>query len=175
MFVELDRKRVGGGGGKVGGGGEGGREGGNKEGKFEVEGSNVKVVESQPALTASGSMGEERRKVSRNPLAALKSLTVKVAGAGLGRLIGGMYRQLDSAGFSSGEEFRVAIEEGVRGGANIVLGDRDVDVTLNRLAQAVGKVRKRSTGDLHYGIGNDEGRHLTQSTIPPTPPPPLPD
>mmetsp|Transcript_17033 Transcript_17033/g.38341 ORF Transcript_17033/g.38341 Transcript_17033/m.38341 type:complete len:174 (+) Transcript_17033:760-1281(+) len=48
-----------------------------------------------------------------------------------------MYSQLDKIGFSSGEEFKMAIETGSEIGSKIVLGDRDVQVTLNRLSEAL--------------------------------------
>lgn len=59
--------------------------------------------------------------------------------AAVGRGIRGMYSKLGSEGFNPGEEFIVAIKEGQRQGAAIVLGDQDVDVTLRRMAQAIQK------------------------------------
>lgn len=50
-----------------------------------------------------------------------------------------MYKKLDSAGFNAGEEFVIAIREGQKQGADIVLGDRDVEVTLQRVAEALSK------------------------------------
>ena len=50
-----------------------------------------------------------------------------------------MYSTLDSSGFSSGEEFVVAVNEGNKLNSKIVLGDRDVDVTLERVGKAVKK------------------------------------
>ena len=48
-----------------------------------------------------------------------------------------MYKNLDQAGFKPGEEFLLAVKEGQSIGADIVLGDRDVEVTLRRLTQAL--------------------------------------
>ena len=42
-------------------------------------------------------------------------------------------------GFVSGQEFLVAFEEAKNVGANILLGDRDVQVTLRRLSEALSK------------------------------------
>lgn len=43
----------------------------------------------------------------------------------------------NSSGFSAGEEFVVAVREGQKLGSAIVLGDRDVEVTLRRLTEAL--------------------------------------
>lgn len=50
-----------------------------------------------------------------------------------------MYKKLDSAGFQAGEEFVVAIREGQKIGSDIVLGDRDVEVTLGRVAEGLAR------------------------------------
>ncbi|GMH65417.1 hypothetical protein TL16_g04192 [Triparma laevis f. inornata] len=55
----------------------------------------------------------------------------------LGKIIGSMYSKLSSYGFSTGLEFTYAIQEGSKLGSKIVLGDRDVDVTLTRLSDAI--------------------------------------
>jgi pheromone shutdown protein TraB len=57
--------------------------------------------------------------------------------AAVGKAIQGMYKNLNQAGFNPGEEFVEAVREGRRIGADIVLGDRDVQVTLRRLVQAL--------------------------------------
>lgn len=57
--------------------------------------------------------------------------------AAVGNAIRGMYQNLNQAGFNPGEEFVVAVQEGRKIGADIVLGDRDVEVTLRRLTQAL--------------------------------------
>lgn len=64
---------------------------------------------------------------------------MKAAAAAVGNSIKGMYKQLDSAGFESGEEFVVAIQEGRKLGSDIVLGDRDVEVTLRRVTEGLAK------------------------------------
>lgn len=65
-----------------------------------------------------------------NPALALGS-------AAVGSAIKGMYSKLGNAGFSPGEEFVVAVREGQNVGAKVILGDRDVDVTLRRLSEAL--------------------------------------
>jgi TraB/PrgY/gumN family len=64
---------------------------------------------------------------------------MKAASTAVGNGIKGMYKQLDSAGFESGEEFVVAINEAKKLGSDIVLGDRDVEVTLRRLTEGLAK------------------------------------
>jgi uncharacterized protein YbaP (TraB family) len=57
--------------------------------------------------------------------------------AAVGGAIRNMYKNLDQAGFNPGDEFVTAIREGQKLGADIVLGDQDVQVTLRRLTQAL--------------------------------------
>ena len=64
---------------------------------------------------------------------------MKAATAAVGKQIKGLYSRLDSAGFDSGEEFVTAVKEGKKIGADIVLGDRDVEVTLRRVTEGLAK------------------------------------
>lgn len=57
----------------------------------------------------------------------------------VGNTIKGLYQKLESEGFSAGEEFIVAVREGLNVGSQIVLGDQDVEVTLRRLTEALSK------------------------------------
>jgi uncharacterized protein YbaP (TraB family) len=77
-----------------------------------------------PQTRAPSSLGRS------NPAVALGS-------AAVGSAIKGMYSKLGNAGFSPGEEFAVAVREGQNVGAKVILGDRDVDVTLRRLSEAL--------------------------------------
>lgn len=72
------------------------------------------------------------KKESNNPI-------MKVATATVGKQLKGMYSRLDAAGFDSGEEFVRAVKEGQKLGADIVLGDRDVEVTLRRVTEGLAK------------------------------------
>ena len=69
----------------------------------------------------------------------LKQRALVVGSAAVGGAIQGMYKKLNKSGFNPGEEFVIAIQEGQKVGAQIILGDRDVEVTLQRLTQALGK------------------------------------
>jgi hypothetical protein len=64
---------------------------------------------------------------------------MKAATAAVGKQLKGMYSRLDSAGFDSGEEFVRAVQEGKKLGADIVLGDRDVEVTLRRVTEGLAR------------------------------------
>ncbi|KAM3573575.1 hypothetical protein VYU27_004485 [Nannochloropsis oceanica] len=66
----------------------------------------------------------------------------KLIGVGavvVGQVISGLYRGLDKMGFVSGQEFIVAMEEGRKVGADLLLGDQNVQVTLRRLSDALSK------------------------------------
>jgi pheromone shutdown protein TraB len=58
-------------------------------------------------------------------------------GALMGKVLQSFYKSVESLGFEAGGEFKAAIEEGRAQGAKILLGDRDVDVTLQHLASAL--------------------------------------
>ena len=60
-----------------------------------------------------------------------------IGSAAVGSAIKGMYGRLGDAGFKPGEEFVIAIQEGQKVGAKVILGDRDVEVTLSRLSEAL--------------------------------------
>jgi len=50
--------------------------------------------------------------------------------------VSSMYKSLNENGFESGNEFVVAYDEGLKINSKIVLGDRDVDETMTRVAKA---------------------------------------
>ncbi|GMI25395.1 hypothetical protein TeGR_g12772, partial [Tetraparma gracilis] len=54
----------------------------------------------------------------------------------IGSALRGFYSKLGGEGFSPGAEFSAAADAAREVGATVVLGDRDVDVTLRRLAEA---------------------------------------
>jgi len=55
----------------------------------------------------------------------------------IGMVIGGLYQKLNQMGFSSGQEFVVAVQEAKALNATLVLGDRGVDTTLQRLQESL--------------------------------------
>jgi hypothetical protein len=64
---------------------------------------------------------------------------VNVGSKYVGDAVKGMYGKLESEGFKAGDEFAMSVREGLAIGSTIVLGDRDVEVTLRRLTQALAK------------------------------------
>ena len=64
-------------------------------------------------------------------------LKFKLAGAALGKALGSFYKNVEKLGFTAGGEFQAAVDEGMKIGAKILLGDQDVDITLQRLAAAI--------------------------------------
>ncbi len=75
--------------------------------------------------------------IKRGLVAPVQQLAQSVAGAALGKVIGQFYKSVEKLGFTAGGEFKAAVEEGKKLQAKILLGDRDVDITLQRLATAV--------------------------------------
>ncbi len=112
---------------------------GSQLGEVGGEGGGVDAYSSSPGEGSGDSTKRDGMKLNFNPLGYFKKKVNSAAGSILGKAISSMYKKLDSAGFSSGEEFTAAMTEASNIGARIVLGDRDVDVTLNRLAEAIGK------------------------------------
>ena len=54
-----------------------------------------------------------------------------------GKTLTQFYSSIEKLGFTAGGEFKAAVEEARAVGAKVLLGDRDVDVTLSRLAAAL--------------------------------------
>ena len=67
----------------------------------------------------------------------ISSWASETAGSVLGKALGSFYKSVEKLGFEAGGEFKAAVEEGRDTGARVLLGDRDVDVTLERLASAI--------------------------------------
>ena len=67
----------------------------------------------------------------------------------VGDAVKNMYGKLESEGFKAGDEFAMSVREGLANGSTIVLGDRDVEVTLRRLTKALAKtdIRKLLSAD----------------------------
>jgi len=100
----------------------------------EGDGGLVLVSSSLSSSEDNGSSTTKPAKQSKdnNPI-------MKVAAAAVGNSIKGLYKRLDSAGFESGEEFVTAVKEGRKISADIILGDRDVELTLRRVTEGLVK------------------------------------
>ena len=68
---------------------------------------------------------------------SLGTVVKDAGGALLGKALSEFYKSIEKLGFTPGGEFAAAVEEGRKIGARILLGDRDVDITLQRLATAI--------------------------------------
>ena len=99
-------------------------------------------------LTRNGPLSPDPDTATGNPAAAAAPRSRSSGGGGggrgplafvLGSAIKQMYGSMDKMGFSSGEEFAVAIREARRRGVPVLLGDQDVQVTLRRLSEALKK------------------------------------
>ena len=69
----------------------------------------------------------------------VQSKLVNAGSKVVGNSVKSMYSKLESEGFKAGDEFALSVREGLAIGATIVLGDRDVEVTLQRLTRALTK------------------------------------
>jgi hypothetical protein len=136
VFVELDPKRVKGSGilaQKL----EGDLDGPTSR----VIVPNIQSVSSttSPALLAVADSSRAVEAAAAAPAAVVSKPNplMRAASVAVGNSIKGMYKKLDTAGFNAGEEFVVSIREGQSMGADIILGDRDVEVTLRRLTEGL--------------------------------------
>lgn len=130
--------------------------------------------DSDPSLT----MMPAKTSAPPSPVAAAMSassnffqtIAQSVAANVLGKALGQFYSSLENIGFVAGGEFKAAVEEGAALGSKVLLGDRDVDVTLSHLSLAL----TATTPDQFEAL-LDELDHLeTQSGVPLLPPPSTP-
>lgn len=103
--------------------------------------SSGQVMENTPpteAMLTTGPGAETTQPKKTNPF-NLKEKVLQASSELLGNSIKSLYRKLESDGFSAGEEFSIAAQEGLALGSTIVLGDQDVEITLRRLTEALSK------------------------------------
>lgn len=93
------------------------------------------VVSSTPSGLSSNTV--------RTNLFDVQSRLVDAGSKVVGDSVKSMYTKLESEGFKAGDEFATSVREGLAIGATIVLGDRDVEVTLRRLTRALTKTDLR--------------------------------
>eukprot|EP01038_Epipyxis_sp_PR26KG_P015009 gene15009-20194_t len=80
----------------------------------------------------------------------------RVAGSLLGNALSQFYKSVEKLGFTAGGEFKAAVEESRNVGARILLGDRDVDITLERLATAIGNIDPEKFSSLINKLSEQE-------------------
>jgi pheromone shutdown protein TraB len=81
--------------------------------------------------------------VEKRNMQGISNPFVNLGSRYVGDAVKGMYGKLESEGFKAGDEFVMSVREGLAIGSTIVLGDRDVEVTLKRLTQALTKTDLR--------------------------------
>ncbi|KAL7428115.1 hypothetical protein ACHAXH_003256 [Discostella pseudostelligera] len=156
VFVELDAKRVA---RAIPGGVRGSRSGsgntdnkgndGSKSGGYSAEESNQSSLSSTTTTNVvSTPSAESNSPKTSNPF-DVQSKLVNAGSKVVGNSVKSMYSKLESEGFKAGDEFAMSVREGLAIGATIVLGDRDVEVTLQRLTKAITKtdIRKLLSAD----------------------------
>lgn len=111
------------------------------------EGNEPTSVATSSALTSTPDYTSDSPKKS-NPF-DVQSKLVNFGSKYVGNAVKGMYGKLESEGFKAGDEFAMSVREGLAIGSTIVLGDRDVEVTLQRLTKALTKtdIRKLLSAD----------------------------
>ena len=90
----------------------------------------------QPSIPVTSSSAVRSGPV--NGFMALVGRTVQsIAGNALKKGLGQFYDSVEKLGFTAGKEFIVATEEAKRLNARVLLGDQDVDITLQNLVSAL--------------------------------------
>jgi pheromone shutdown protein TraB len=152
VFVELDAKRVarampggvGGGGGAAAAPGGAGAAGNSNDPPPAATTTKTSVIAASPPPRD----GASSSATTTNPF-DVQSRLVDAGSKVVGESVRGMYTKLESEGFKAGDEFATSVREGLAIGSTIVLGDRDVEVTLRRLTRALTKtdIRKLLSPD----------------------------
>jgi len=143
VFVELDRKRISrampkGGDEASADAGAGASSAAPTSSSAQNAAMAAKMADGPNALAAAEDRSAAVIAKQGNPF-AVKERVLNAGAKMVGDAIKTMYSKLDDEGFKAGEEFVIAIREGLALNAAIVLGDRDVEVTLRRLTEALGK------------------------------------
>ncbi|CAN0251340.1 unnamed protein product [Pylaiella littoralis] len=91
-----------------------------------------------------------------DPNVTVNDKITDVFAAALGKAISKMYESMDQKGLASGQEFTIAIREARTCGAKLLLGDRDVQVTLRRLSEALRSIDLQDltqNSEMELGMG----------------------
>jgi len=123
VFVEMDAKRL--------------PSKNIENSKIQLPEGKASSTEKSNALIQGPVLDQPVPTIDRKPTNQVSSGGLALGGAAVGTAIKGMYGQMSKEGFNPGEEFAVAIRKAQDIDSKIILGDRDVDVTLQRLSQAL--------------------------------------
>ena len=126
---------------------------------------------SQDSLTISPAATSETSYLPKANPFDIKEKILRKSSQVVGNSIKGLYSKLESQGFSAGDEFVVAVREGLAVNSKIVLGDQDVEVTLRRLTEALAKtdLKKLLAADSELeqnmkGLMPDTNKSISSST-----------
>eukprot|EP01041_Mallomonas_annulata_P007761 gene7761-15878_t len=123
VMIELDPKRV----GKI--------NGGKTLNDFGFDVREDAVL--PPAITPNIDTQPKLGVAFQSLLLVARGWAQAAAGAALGKALSSFYKSIEKLGFTPGGEFAAAVETGRASGSRILLGDRDVDITLQHLSQAL--------------------------------------
>jgi len=104
-----------------------------------VSNDNTATPTASPSLLPNNTIQPDQPTLKKPKFFDLREIALRKGSEVLGNSIKGLYSKLESEGFSAGEEFVVAVKEGLAINSKIILGDRDVEVTLRRLTEALSK------------------------------------
>lgn len=113
-----------------------------------LPGDATEVKDPTPTSAITSTPSDTSNDPKTNPF-DIQSRLVNAGSKVVGNSVKSMYGKLESEGFKAGDEFGQSVKEGLAIGSTIVLGDRDVEVTLRRLTQALTKtdIRKLLSAD----------------------------
>lgn len=102
--------------------------------------------------TIETSNAKPQKKELNNFASSLKQFVTDSAGKLLGNTLKQFYKSVEKLGFKAGGEFEAAIEEAKLINAKVLLGDRDVNLTLQRLATAIGLTDPKQLVVIHQSF-----------------------
>lgn len=91
-------------------------------------------------------------------LSTIRGWFTQASGSILGKSLGQFYKSVEKLGFTAGGEFQAAIEEGRAINSRILLGDRDVTITLEHLASAISNYNLDAFNRISEKIAGIEAR-----------------
>jgi len=99
--------------------------------------NNSNVLSSSSSTTTTTIINNQQKQQIKGFGSIISGWASRLGGLLLGKALGNFYSSIEKLGFTTGGEFKAAIEEGKLIGSKILLGDRDVEITLQRLAKAI--------------------------------------
>jgi len=128
--------------------------------------NNIPGISTSSTITAGPVEGnpEQERLKKTNPF-DLKEKFMRAGSTLIGNSIKGLYKKLESEGFNAGEEFVIAVREGLNVGSTIILGDRDVEVTLRHITDALSKTDLKRLLSADSEMEKSMGKLMPQNLV----------